>query len=311
MNGAGDGDFGLSRPREGFCVRKDGDTWFSPRMRADMSAALVETEENWKVRPGNSFKVMPPGETSSTVPAISSTGAVKCLSSMRMTDSRVFLTRLRIFSYSISSSVLPYAAFVNSMSDLFHEEVPDRYIVAAFEVMAATDWHTYQILTKRPERMRRMLENDLEFAARLPHIWWGVTVENKQHGLRRLECLQDCGVAMRFLSCEPLLEDLGTVCLDGINWVIGGGESGPGARPVRRDWIVSIRDQCESADVPFYFKQWGGFPKGKRGCELDGKECKALPPMPILQAPSLGRRRQNEGELRKQFWAMGILDKAA
>src|ERR1035438_9834745 len=97
---------------------------------------------------------------------------------------------------------------------------------------------------------------------------------------------------MRFLSCEPLLEDLGSVCFDGINWVIVGGESGPGARPVREEWIVPLRDQCKSAHVPFYFKQWGGFPKGKLGCELDGKEYKALPPMPDLKAPSLVRRRQ-------------------
>jgi len=206
--------------------------------------------------------------------------------------------------------------FVNSMSDLFHDEVPDRYIVAAFEVMAAADWHTYQILTKRPARMRKMLKNDLEFAAGLPHIWWGVTVENKKHGLPRLDCLRKCEVTMRFLSCEPLLEDLGIVCLDGINWVIVGGESGPGARgpgarPVHKDWIVSLRDQCKFAQVPFYFKQWGGFPKGKLGCEIDGKEYKAFPPMPDLKAPSLMRRRQIEGELHKQLWAVGILEQAA
>ena len=209
---------------------------------------------------------------------------------------------LKPFQWTSSKRV-----FVNSMSDLFHDEVPDRYIVAAFEVMAAADWHTYQVLTKRPERMRKMLKTDLEFAANLSHIWWGVTVENKQHGLPRLGCLQECDVAMRFLSCEPLLEDLGTVSLDGINWVIVGGESGPGACPVRKEWIVSLRDQCMSAHTPFYFKQWGGFPKGKRGCELDGKEYKALPPMPVLKAPSLVRRRQIEGELHKQFWAVGIL----
>jgi protein gp37 len=201
--------------------------------------------------------------------------------------------------------------FVNSMSDLFHDEVPDRYIVAAFEVMAAADWHTYQILTKRPERMQKMLKTDLEFAANLPHIWWGVTVENKRHGLPRLDCLQECDVAMRFLSCEPLLEDLGTVSLDGINWVIVGGESGPGARPVGKEWIVSLRDQCKSVRVPFYFKQWGGFPKGKLGCVLDGKEYKAIPPMRELGAPSLIKRGQIETELHKQLWAVGILELAA
>jgi len=201
--------------------------------------------------------------------------------------------------------------FVNSMSDLFHDEIPNRYIVAAFEVMAAADWHTYQILTKRPERMRKMLKADLEFAADLSHIWWGVTVENKQHGLPRLGCLQECDVAMRFLSCEPLLEDLGPVSLEDIDWVIVGGESGPGARQVRREWIVFIRNQCKAADVPFYFKQWGGFPKNKLGCELDGKEYKAFPPMPEMSAPSLPKRRQIEAELHKQLWAIGILEQAA
>jgi protein gp37 len=116
---------------------------------------------------------------------------------------------------------------------------------------------------------------------------------------------------MRFLSCEPLLEDLGPVCFDGINWIIVGGESGPGARLVRKEWIPSLRDQCESSRIPFYFKQWGGFPKGKRGCELDGKEYKALPSMPDLKTPSLVQRRRIEGELHKQLWAVGILEQAA
>ncbi len=205
----------------------------------------------------------------------------------------------------------PKRVFVNSMSDLFHDDVPDRYIVSAFEVMAAANWHTFQILTKRPARMRKMLKNDLDFAAALPHIWWGVTVENRKHGLPRLDCLKKCDVQKRFLSCEPLLEELGTLNLDGINWVIVGGESGPGARPVQKEWIVSLQGQCKSAGIPFYFKQWGGFPKGKLGCELDGREYKAFPPMAELRAPSLGQRRQIEAELRKQFWAFGILEKAA
>jgi len=194
---------------------------------------------------------------------------------------------LEPFQWTSSKRVI-----VNSMSDLFHDDVSDRFIVATFEVMAVANWHTYQILTKRPERMQKLLKNDLEFAAGLPHIWWGVTVEDKKHGLPRLNCLQQCDVAKRFLSCEPLLEDIGTVCLDGINWVIVGGESGRGTRPVSREWIVALRDQCICANVPFYFKQWGGFPKAKLGCELDGKEYKAPPPMSHLKAPSLKRRRQ-------------------
>ena len=205
----------------------------------------------------------------------------------------------------------PKSVFVTSMSDLFHDEVPNRYIVSVFEVMAAANWHTYQILTKRPERMRKMLKSDLEFAAKLENIWWGVTVENKKHGLPRLDCLKKCDVSTRFLSIEPLLEDLGVISLDNIDWVIVGGESGRGARPMRKEWITSLRDQCKSADVPFFFKQWGGFPKGKFGCELDGKEYKASPHIPEGMAPSLALRRGVEAELRKQFWSVGILEQAA
>ncbi len=197
------------------------------------------------------------------------------------------------------------------MSDLFHDEVPDWYVVAAFKVMAAADWHTYQVLTKRPERMRKMLQTDPVFAAKLPHIWWGVSVENRKHGLPRLDCLQECDVAKRFLSCEPLLEDLGTISLDGITWVIAGGESGPGARPMQKEWVTSLRDQCRAAGVLFFFKQWGGFPKGRFGCKLDGKEYKAFPPIPQRSVPTLSKRRTIEAELQKQLQVVGILDQAA
>lgn len=205
----------------------------------------------------------------------------------------------------------PRLVFVNSMSDLFHDEVPSQFIVAAFEVMAAANWHTFQVLTKRPERMRKMLKSSLEFAGELPHIWFGVSVEDQKYGLPRIDVLRDCGVAMRFLSCEPLLEDLGVIKLDGIDWVITGGESGPGARPVQKEWITSLRDQCESANVPFFFKQWGGFPKSKQGSLLDGKEYKAFPPLPEVLPPSLVQRRTIEADLRKQLWAFGILEQAA
>lgn len=201
--------------------------------------------------------------------------------------------------------------FVNSMSDLFHEEIPDWYVVAAFKVMAAADWHTYQVLTKRHARMRKMLQTDLGFAAKLPHVWWGVSVENRKHGLPRLDCLQQCDVAMRFLSCEPLLEDLGAISLDGIGWVIAGGESGPGARPMQREWMASLRDQCQAATVPFFFKQWGGFPKGRFGCKLDGKEYKAFPPIPQRSVPTLSQRRNIKAELGKQLSAVDILEQAA
>src|SRR3954462_5911040 len=143
----------------------------------------------------------------------------------------------------------PKTVFVNSMSDLFHKDVPDEYIEAVVRVMKLADWHTYQILTKRSERLRALLLTKLRDAADEPHIWWGVSVENRRHGLPRVEHLRETPARTRFLSIEPLLEDLGRINLDGINWVIVGGESGPGARPMQRAWVVSIRDQCREAGV--------------------------------------------------------------
>lgn len=159
--------------------------------------------------------------------------------------------------------------FVNSMSDLFHVDVPDEYIVRVARVMAAADWHTYQVLTKRSERMAELLRTKLRFASELSHIWWGVSVENRRHGLPRIDHLRAAPAVVRFLSVEPLLEDLGLLDLTGIDWVIAGGESGAGARPMSADWVRSIRDQCERARVAFFFKQWGGVRKSAAGRELD------------------------------------------
>jgi protein gp37 len=167
--------------------------------------------------------------------------------------------------------------FVNSMSDLFHEGVPDEYIEAVARVMVKAEWHTYQILTKRSARMASLLSGRLRFAAENPHIWWGVSVENKEHGLPRLRDLQKSPVSVRFLSVEPLLEGLGRLNLNGIHWVIVGGESGHGARPLKREWVTSIRDQCEEAGVSFFFKQWGGVRKKKAGRELDGRTYDGFP----------------------------------
>ena len=161
--------------------------------------------------------------------------------------------------------------FVNSMSDLFHPNVPDEYIEKVARVMAAADWHTYQILTKRAERMQNLLKGILNFAARKSHIWWGVSVENRKHGLPRVNLLRKSPAQVRFLSVEPLLEFLGPLDLCGINWVIVGGESGPGARPMKVEWVRDVRDQCLKANVAFFFKQWGGVRKKKTGRELDGK----------------------------------------
>src|SRR5580692_4137756 len=163
----------------------------------------------------------------------------------------------------------PKMIFVNSMSDLFHKDVPDSYVKSVAEVMRLATWHTYQVLTKRYKRLAEMLRSDLREFAEEPHIWWGVSVENRRHGLPRIDHLRDAPAAERFLSIEPLLENLGRINLKGISWVIVGGESGNGARPMESDWVRSIRDQCEDAGVSFFFKQWGGVQKSATGRELD------------------------------------------
>ena len=151
--------------------------------------------------------------------------------------------------------------------------------------MRRANWHTYQVLTKRSERMRDLLRTACESAAIEPHIWWGVSVENRRHGLPRIDHLRDAPAAVRFLSVEPLLEDLGRIDLEGIHWVIVGGESGPGARPMQPDWVRTLRDQCRDAGVPFFFKQWGGTRKKRRP--------RARRPDPRRDAP-LGRRGGHE-----------------
>jgi protein gp37 len=180
----------------------------------------------------------------------------------------------------------PKMVFVNSMSDLFHKDVPEDYVEAVCRTMERANWHTYQVLTKRSSRMRNLLQTRLQFAAVLPHIWWGVSAENRAHGLPRIEHLREAPAAVRFLSVEPLLEDLGQINLEGIHWVIVGGESGPGARPMQKEWVMSIRDQCERAGVSFFFKQWGGVRKSKTGRDLDGKTYDGLPrrvTLPVLE----------------------------
>jgi protein gp37 len=167
--------------------------------------------------------------------------------------------------------------FVNSMSDIFHPEVPSSYILSASRVMQIATWHTFQVLTKRSQRMRDLLNSELSLAAREPHVWWGVSVEDRKYGLPRLGHLQETNAAVKFLSIEPLLEDLGEVDLTGINWVIVGGESGAGARPMRYEWVASLRDQCAAAGVPFFFKQWGGVQKKRHGRLLDNKTHDAMP----------------------------------
>lgn len=194
-------------------------------------------------------------------------------------------------------------AFVNSMSDLFQDAVPDSYITQVAQVMEAAPWHTYQILTKRGGRMRKLLKTKkLAFAGALPHVWWGVSVEDRKYGLPRIHHLRETPAVVRFLSVEPLLEDLGEIDLTGIHWVIVGGESGPGARPMEEAWVQSIRRQCESADVPFFFKQWGGVHKKRTGRELNGQFYDATPDRVDVGIPDLSERRKIAVGLR-QAWS--------
>ena len=171
------------------------------------------------------------------------------------------------------------------MSDLFHQDVPDDYIAAVADVMIAANWHTYQVLTKRSERMSDLLRSRLASAAAQPHIWWGVSVENRRHGFPRMDLPAQRPPRVRFLSVEPLLEDLGKLDLSGIHWVIVGGESGHGARPMAEAWVASIRDQCRDAGVRFFFKQWGGRQKSKAGRTLQGRTHDEIPDrieLPVL-----------------------------
>jgi protein gp37 len=168
----------------------------------------------------------------------------------------------------------PRSVFVNSMSDLFHPGVPDDFIDQVVATMRRADRHRYQVLTKRSERMRDFLRDRGSDEA---HVWWGVSVENRRHGLPRVDHLRDAPTANRFLSIEPLLEDLGPIRLAGIGWVIVGGESGPGCRPMDPAWVRSIRDQCRMAGIPFFFKQWGGVRKKKGDNVLDGRRYEEFP----------------------------------
>jgi len=162
--------------------------------------------------------------------------------------------------------------FVNSMSDLFHKDVPDSYIKDVFDVMKRADQHVFQVLTKRSERLR-------DLAPELPwpdHIWMGVSVEDRER-TKRIEHLVQVDAKVRFLSIEPMLEALPNLNLNGIHWVIVGGESGRTPRPIEADWVRDIREQCKTAKVKFFFKQWGGTNKKKAGRTLDGKVWNDMP----------------------------------
>ena len=166
----------------------------------------------------------------------------------------------------------PQIIFVNSMSDLFHKNVPTTYIERVFETMVKADWHCYQVLTKRSERL-------MQLSGRLPwrpHIWMGVSVENKDYEFR-INHLRETEAHVKFLSLEPLLGPIPALNLQGIDWVIVGGESGPGSRAMRKEWVLDIRDQCLAANVHFFFKQWGGTNKKQAGRQLEGRTWDQMP----------------------------------
>jgi protein gp37 len=162
--------------------------------------------------------------------------------------------------------------FVNSMSDLFHKDVPTAFILESFKVMMLANWHRYQILTKRSDRLLE-LDSILPWS---PHIWMGVSVENKDYSFR-IDDLRRTNARVKFLSLEPLLGSLPNLDLHGIDWAIVGGESGPGSRPMDKDWVLDIRDQCLRARVPFFFKQWGGTNKKRAGRLLEGRTWDEMP----------------------------------
>ena len=176
----------------------------------------------------------------------------------------------------------PTTYFVNSMSDLFHNDIPFEFLDQVFDVIKRTPQHTYQILTKRASRMRKYFVPGERL---LPsNVWLGVSVENRKYGLPRIDELREIEASIRFLSVEPLLEDIGEIDLTGIHWVIVGGESGPKARPMKPEWVSAIKEQCQQAGVAFFFKQWGGWgadgkkrPKKENGRVFAGRIWNQMP----------------------------------
>jgi len=166
----------------------------------------------------------------------------------------------------------PQTIFVNSMSDLFHEDVPEEFVFRVFDVMCRADWHCFQILTKRSKRL-------IDLSSRLPwmpNIWMGVSVENQDYTFR-IDHLRRTGANVKFLSLEPLLGPISSISLEAIDWVIVGGESGLRSRPMKEPWVIDVRNQCQEKKVPFFFKQWGGVNKKKTGRKLEGHTWDELP----------------------------------
>lgn len=170
----------------------------------------------------------------------------------------------------------PQTIFVNSMSDLFHEEVPKDVIYRIFEVMRQAHWHTFQVLTKRSERLLNM-DPEIDWS---DNVWMGVSVENEDYEYR-IDHLRQTNAKVKFLSIEPLIGPIDELNLTGIDWVIVGGESGPNARMMKKDWVIRIRDICFAAEVPFFFKQWGGVNKKRNGRSLEGRTWDQMPDISI------------------------------
>lgn len=170
----------------------------------------------------------------------------------------------------------PRMIFVNSMSDLFHKQIPRAFVEQVFDTMERADWHTFQVLTKRSSRLRDFVNRRYKHRPPPAHVWLGVSVEDGSK-LSRVRHIRDANAGVRFLSVEPLIGPIGAIDLTGIHWVILGGESGPGARPLRLEWAREVRDSCISQNVAFFFKQWGGFRPKSGGRELDGMEWSEFP----------------------------------
>ncbi len=184
----------------------------------------------------------------------------------------------------------PRRIFVNSMSDLFHKEVPKLFIDTVFETMEQANWHTFQVLTKRSSLMARYLRNRYGGDLAPPHIWLGVSVEDAKNAVR-IKHLHAALASVKFISFEPLIGPVGTVNLKGIDWAIVGGESGPRARPMLEEWAIDIRDQCRKTKVAFFFKQWGGVRPKSGGRELQGREWNEYPRVSEQEPQDSHRRR--------------------
>lgn len=178
----------------------------------------------------------------------------------------------------------PQMIFVNSMSDLFHHDVPLEYVQRVFTIMTQAHWHTFQVLTKRADRLEE-LSPKLDWP---PNVWMGVSVENSEH-VYRIDHLRRAGARTRFLSLEPLIGPVGTLDLQKIHWVIAGGESGPGARPMKKTWVLEILRQCRRASVPFFFKQWGGVNKKRTGRLLNNRTWDEMPVSPSRTSAKTSR----------------------